>query len=499
MNFKETVSNIIRGNVPGVEITTPEWERVEKDIITVARSFGLEILLWDTVRGLHKGEERISPSNNINELVAAIENAQNTAIIFKNFNPNFKSPAVQQAIRDCLYAAKTAGNILFFVSASGEIPAELEKEILKIEYQYPSSQEYGELLLALKEDATPEEVARVGEALKGTTLNEAENIIALALITTDMQVTDETVKLIKKQKAMMLKKLGTLELYEPEDLPEVGGLQIIKRWLSERKLAFSREARDFGLPFPKGILVFGIPGTGKSLIAKTIAKEWDIPLLVMGNILDKYVGESERKMKETLKQAEAMAPCVLMIDEVEKFFAGVGGNTDSGVSSRVFGQFLTWMQETTAPAFVVATANNITKLPPEFLRKGRFDENFFVDLPSTEERREILAIHIRRKKRNPENFDLDLLAEESAGFTGSEIEQVVISALFRAFSAGKDIDTPTLLEIIKETVPLSVTMQETIEAMRAWGRIHAKPASVNEDEEKPEKKAEQKRKRKIRF
>jgi len=337
-------------------------------------------------------------------------------------------------------------------------------------------------------------MARVGEALKGTTLNEAENIMALALIATDMQVTDETIKLVKKQKAMMLKKLGTLELYEPEDLPEVGGLQIIKRWLNERRLAFSPEAREFGLPFPKGILVFGIPGTGKSLIAKTIAKEWDMPLLVMGNILDKYVGESERKMKETLKQAEAMAPCVLMIDEVEKFFAGVGGNTDSGVSNRVFGQFLTWMQETTAPVFVVATANNITKLPPEFLRKGRFDENFFVDLPSTEERKEILAIHIRRKKRNPENFDLDLLAEESAGFTGSEIEQVVISALFRAFSAGKDIDTSTLLEIIKETIPLSVTMQETIEAMRAWGRIHAKPASVNEEEEKPEKKAEQKRK-----
>jgi SpoVK/Ycf46/Vps4 family AAA+-type ATPase len=232
-------------------------------------------------------------------------------------------------------------------------------------------------------------------------------------------------------------------------------------------------------------LVFGIPGTGKSLIAKTIAKQWDMQLLVMQNVLDKYVGESEKRMKEALSQAEAMAPCVLFIDEIEKFFAGVGGSRDSGVSSRIFGQFLTWMQECQKPVFVVATANNIAALPPELLRKGRFDESFFVDLPGGSDRQEIFKIHLTRKNRNPEDFDLNQLAVATAGYTGSELEQIVIAGLYRAFAQGKDISTDLLIDVTQETPPLSVTMAETISAMRQWGNERARPASsVNEEPER---------------
>lgn len=481
MEFKRIISSVIKANIPGVAITTPEWERIENDIVKIATEFELEIVVWDATHGLHTNDKIYAEASQPLKAINCILGFKNSVIIFKNFNFNFKIPAIQQGVRDALQVSKVQGNILFFISVSGEVPAELEKELVIIEYEYPSSQDYIKILGNIIEEFTPEDAEKVAEALKGTTLNEAENITALALVANDLVINEETIKFIKKQRAMVLKKSNVLELYEPEDLPKVGGLEILKKLLEERKMAFTPEARAFGLPYPKGILVFGIPGTGKSLVAKTIAREWDMPLLIMGNVLDKYVGESEKRMKEALKQAEALAPCVLMIDEVEKFFAGVGSNNDSGVTSRVFGQLLTWMQEKKAPVFVVATANNVTKLPPEFLRKGRFDENFFVDLPSWKERKEIFEIHLSRKGRDIAKFDLDVLARETTGFTGAEIEQVVVSALFRAFSKGKELDTETITEIIKETTPLSATMKETIETMRAWGQTRAKLASLPEE------------------
>jgi len=357
-----------------------------------------------------------------------------------------------------------------------------------VDYELLNKEAIEEILHRLGEltESSPGCREKMIDAATGLTQNEAENIIALALAKTNLMINEASIKEVKKQKAQALKKSGVLELYEPENLPKVGGLDVLKLWLWERGKAFSPEAREFGLPFPKGILVFGIPGTGKSLIAKTIAKQWNMQLLVMGNILDKYVGESEKRMKQALKQAEAMAPCVLMVDEIEKFFAGVGGGSDSGVSSRVFGQFLTFMQETKSPVFVVATANNIAILPPELLRKGRFEELWFVDLPGQQEREEIFKIHISRKKRNIEDFDISCLAKETSGYTGSEIEQVVIAGMFRAFSRGKDIDTETLIEAAKETAPLSITMEEQIKAMRDWGRRRARIASSVQEE--PEKK-----------
>ncbi len=481
--FEESFVACIRAGVPAVAVASSEWERVARDMHGIAATTGMQIAVWTYLKGLVMDDKTISTADNPLEALNALEDLSDTVVIFMNYNRNLLHPVIQQKIRELLPHCKSNGVVLAFISVSGNLPEELEKEVILLEYALPSKEAI-DLVLNNFTEVTEEKAElrqKLVEAAVGLTQNEAENLIALALAKNNLIITEQAVADVKRQKAQALKKSGVLELYEPERLPKVGGLDQLKLWLWERGRAFSQEAREFGIPFPKGILVFGIPGTGKSLIAKTIAKQWDMPLLILGNILDKFVGESERKMKEALKQAEAMAPCVLMIDEVEKFFAGVGGSSDSGVSTRLFGQFLTFMQETRAPVFVVATANNITGLPPELLRKGRFDDLWFVDLPGEEEREEIFKIHISKFGRSPERFDAKKLSNATPGYTGSEIEQIVVAGLFRAFARDMDIDTDILIEAARETAPLFITMQEQITQMREWGKKRARAASSSQE------------------
>lgn len=486
--FREDLAACINAAVPAIGVTTYEWERVADEVEKVAKAKGIKYVTWDHVNGLEMSDQHLADPSNPIAALSGIEELADTIVVFKNFNLPMKNPAVQQKLRDLLPHCKSNVVVMVFVSASGELPPELEKEILVLDYELPGQEAFEDIIDSFGEIQAEEGCfQQMVEAATGLTQSEGENYIALALAKNNLNLNSKAVTQVKREKAQALKKSGVLELYEPENLPKVGGLDQLKMWLWERGKAFSPEAREFGLPNPKGILVFGVPGTGKSLIAKTIAKQWNMQLLLMGNVLDKYVGESEKRMKDALKIAERMAPCVLMIDEIEKFFAGVGGSSDSGVSTRVFGQFLSWMQECKAPVFVVATANNIAGLPPELLRKGRFDENWFVDLPGQKEREEIFRIHIARKGRDAENFDLVKLANNTAGYTGSEIEQVVIAGMYRAFSRKADIDTETLLEAAKETAPLSVTMADKISAMREWGKTRARLAS-SEEENAPESK-----------
>lgn len=486
--FKEDFTACIRAAVPAVSVVTPEWERVASDIANIASETGSAFAYWSHVKGLVLADQVVADPGNPLNVLAAIEEVEDTIVVFYNFNLPLKHPTIQQKVRDIIPYCKANGVLLVFLSVSGEIPAELEKEIIILDYELPDKKAIQNIIASMG-DVQVEEgcYGLMVEAATGLTQSEGENMIALSLAKNNLILNPDAVAQVKKEKAQVLKKSGVLELYEPENLPKVGGLDQLKMWLWERGKAFSTDAREFGLPFPKGILVSGIPGTGKSLIAKTISKQWGYPLLLMGSVLDKFVGESEKKMKDALKIAERMAPCVLMLDEIEKYFAGVGGNADSGVSTRVFGQFLSWMQETKAPVFVVATANNINGLPPELLRKGRFDEIWFVDLPGQNEREEIFRIHIARKGRDADNFNLKQLATNTAGYTGSEIEQIVISGLFRAFSRGTDIDTETLMESARDTAPLSVTMSDSISAMREWGKTRARLAS-SEGEIAPENK-----------
>ena len=309
--------------------------------------------------------------------------------------------------------------------------------------------------------------------LRGLTRRQIEQIIA-DVVVDDQRLDDSDLNAVLAQKRQLIQRGGLLEYIEtPVNLAEIGGLRRLKRWLKQREQSTSDEAVALGLTAPRGVLMLGVQGAGKSLCAKAIATAWQRPLLRLdpGALYDRYVGESERRLRDALYQAERMAPIVLWVDEIEKAFASAASrSTDGGLSQRMFGTLLTWMQEHVEPVFLVATANDIEALPPELLRKGRFDEIFFVDLPDKLVRRQIFAIHLSKRGHDPHGFDLQLLAESSAGFSGAEIEQAIIAALHEVLAGGGSLNTELLLATIKASPPLSVTMAERVDELRAWAQ-----------------------------
>ncbi|MBU0616772.1 MAG: AAA family ATPase [Planctomycetes bacterium] len=315
--------------------------------------------------------------------------------------------------------------------------------------------------------------------LHGLTRRQIERII-IDCVADDRKFDEEDINHVLASKRRTLGGGGLLEYIEtPVDAGEIGGLRRLKDWLKQRHGALTDKAAKFGLAAPRGVLMLGVQGAGKSLCAKAIATSWQRPLLRMdvGALYDRYVGESERRLRDALAQAEAMAPIILWIDEIEKAFASAASrSTDGGLSKRMFGTLLTWMQEHAEPVFLVATANDIEALPPELLRKGRFDEIFFVDLPREDTRAQIFAIHLKKRKRDPADFDLEALARESEGFSGAEIEQAVLSSLHDAFAQGTELSTEHVLRAIKNSPPLSVTMAEKIAELRAWAVGRCVPA-----------------------
>jgi SpoVK/Ycf46/Vps4 family AAA+-type ATPase len=327
------------------------------------------------------------------------------------------------------------------------------------------------------------------QAAGGLTLQEAENVFAKSLVN-DGQLDGNDVSTVFSEKQQIIRKSGLLEYYdETTDLGDVGGLDELKEWLQRRSVAFTDKARQFGLPAPKGILLVGVQGCGKSLCAKAISSEWRMPLLRfdVGRVFSSLVGSSEENIRRATAVAESISPAVLWVDEIDKAFAGSQGSagTDGGTTARVMSTFLTWLSEKQRPVFVMATANDISQLPPELLRKGRLDEIFFVDLPKPAERHQILDIHLRKRKRDAGQFELDKLSAASEGFSGAEIEQAIISALYDAFYIGRDLQTDDVLKSIKETVPLSKTMSERITALRAWAEGRARFASSGDETPSP--------------
>jgi SpoVK/Ycf46/Vps4 family AAA+-type ATPase len=316
--------------------------------------------------------------------------------------------------------------------------------------------------------------------LRGLTLLEAEKVLTRAMVEDGVLSGDDIVHVLDAKKRLVEQE-GVLEYYPVEEsMADVAGMAGLKEWLRKRSgiLTDPERARAFGLSFPRGLLLIGVPGCGKSLCARTVAAEWKLPLLRMdtAGLYNKFVGETESNFRRAMRTAEIVAPCVLFIDELEKAFAS-GGTDDGGLSMRVLGTFLTWLQERKAPVFVVATANDVSKLPPEFLRKGRFDETFFVDLPDAEARAEILAIHLRRRHQDPADFDLQVVVTATRGFSGAEIEQVIVSALYAAFAADAPLTTPQLLREAAVTRPLAVMMAEKISALREWAEGRTVPAA----------------------
>jgi len=369
------------------------------------------------------------------------------------------------------------------------VPVELEKEVVVLDFPLPTAAELDEVLtqqlVQIKQTRLDRSVReKLIAAAQGLTRDEAEKVFRKALVRSG-RLTEAEVAVVAAEKKQLIRRNGILEYIEEEaTLEQVGGLEELKRWLRQRSQAFTERARQYGLPQPKGMLILGVPGCGKSLIAKTTSRLWELPLLRldMGRIYDgSTVGRSEANLRSALKTAESIAPVILFIDELDKAFAGSAGSADSdgGTSSRIFGSFLTWMQDKTSPVFVMATANRVDKLPGEFLRKGRFDEIFFVDLPNLEERREIFRIHLARRRPEIDRFDLDQLAKVSEGFSGAEIEQAVIAAMYDAFAQDREFTQLDIIAAVKATLPLSRTMTEQVTALRDWAKHRARPAAAS--------------------
>ncbi len=488
---------LVRARYPMVYLVTSEEQRVEAILSDLAETHGKVLLGWSITKGFRRlgGSKTAAAPDGAREplqAIAAIEKlSEPSLVVLKDFHPYLSDPAVVRATRELAHALKSTFTTVILLSPTLVIPPEIEKEVSVLDVPLPG---YRDLLQLLKEivgvvrqgnrakvDLTKEDADHLIKAALGLTLSEAENAFAKA-IAYDGRLSKDDVPRVLEEKRQVIRKSGLLEYYPTEEqLANVGGLDALKTWLARRGAAFSEAARKFGLPEPKGLLLLGVQGCGKSLTAKAIAAQWQLPLLRldMGRIFSGLVGSSEENLRRAIQVAESVAPVVLWVDEIEKGLAGIqsSGFSDGGVTARVMATFLTWLQEKTAPVFVVATANRIEQLPPELLRKGRFDEIFFIDLPAAAERREIFGIHVRKRGRDPAAHDLDALARSAEGFSGAEIEQAVVSALYDAFAEGKDLEPAHLARAVSSSLPLSITMREEIERVRDWARTRTRAAS----------------------
>lgn len=391
--------------------------------------------------------------------------------------------------RDLIQHCHDTSSHLILIDHADELPSVIAGQALRLELSLPDEKELEELiretLRAIRREGGIDTTISKGawqaiiRNLMGLSRRQVCQIIT-ETVAEDRRFNEADLNTVMARKRQLIHRGGLLEYVETlADMKQIGGMKRLKNWLMARRHALTDEAAAFGISPPRGVLMLGVQGAGKSYCAKAIATAWQRPLLRMdvGALYDRYVGESERRLRDALRQAERMAPVILWIDEIEKAFASSASrSTDGGLSQRMFGSLLTWMQEHTAPVFLVATANDIEALPGEMLRKGRFDEIFFVDLPGEETRREILAIHLKRRKRDPSKFDLDQLAAACEGFSGAEIEQAILSALHDAFAAGSELDTARVVAAMKNAPPLSVTMAERISGLRAWAQGRCVPA-----------------------
>ncbi|GAB4531764.1 MAG: AAA family ATPase [Anaerolineales bacterium] len=497
----EELDLLIRAKYPLLYLMAWEERRAEQLLRQVAAQRRKNLYGWTITDGLHpldgaplpaRDDLTRDPLHALDEIAASREAA---IFVLKDFHPYLDEhrplpeyPVIVRKLRDIVNRLKESRKTLIILSPVLRFPPDLEKDITVLDYALPTREEMQESLERVIRSARElanvhleldeETRARILNAAQGLTCTEAENAFAKSLVLRRTLAPD----IIVAEKKQIIRRAQVLEYFDSqEDLSVVGGMALLKDWLAKRALAFSERARQFGLPEPKGLLLLGVQGAGKSLVAKAIASQWQLPLLRLdlGRVFSQLVGSSEQNIRNALRLAESVSPCVLWLDELDKGLSGIASShlSDAGTSARVFGSFLTWMQEKTAPVFVVATANDITSLPPEALRKGRFDEIFFIDLPRQEEREEIFAIHLQKRGRDPRRFDLPTLARYSETFSGAEIEQAIIAALYDAFDAGHELDTTDILNALQNSVPLAQTMEAQITTLRRWARTHARQAT----------------------
>ncbi len=475
---------------PGLVVITSEEARAEAEIASVCDSLNRRLHAWSSSEGfICPKERRVNPCPDPLDALQLIEDVfplegKKQVVLLRDFQLHLdqSDPLLIRRLKDILRVAKSGGHAVILLGCRLKLPPELEHEFAQVDFNLPDSNQLGLVLDGILQSA---EIKRLSAATRegalqgalGLTTTEAENVFALSVVET--KKIDP--KVIAREKARTLKRSGLVEIVEASiGLADIGGLDQLKQWLVRRAGAFSASAKAYGLPAPKGLLIVGIPGTGKSLTAKATSGAFGLPLLRldMGRVFGGIVGQSEANLRSVIQTAEAIAPCVLWIDEIEKGFSGSksSGSTDGGTSSRVFGSFLSWMQEKEKPVFVVATANDVSKLPPEFLRKGRFDEMFFVDLPDAQERSQIWDIVIFRHGRKSTDFDCVALSRACENFTGAEIEAVFVDALHEAFAESREPTEKDILDAASRTVPLAKLMDAQIKALRQWSTGRAREA-----------------------
>lgn len=514
-NIVIQLSKFFRARFPYIYITSWEEDRAVSLIKSISGLEKLvkvkrEVYVWTQTKGFVLDGKKIDGTNSVDKAIDFIEKCEKNAVfVMCDFNIYFGIKGRQidynviRKLRDILgnlKSSKYRKNVIFLASEL-IIPPSMQKEITIIDMPLPS---LDEIKLKLEKmisqnsmintsNLDDDSKEKLCKAALGLTMQEVENAFALSMVN-DGKIDGSDIPIILGEKMQVIKKTGILEFINTDiKISDIGGLENLKTWLSKRNNSWSEAAKKYCLPAPKGVLITGVPGCGKSLTAKAMSAAWQLPLLKLdfGKIFSGLVGSSEENMRRAIKTAEAVAPSILWVDEIEKSLSGMNSssNGDSGVSSRIFGTFLTWMQEKTAPVFVIATANNISNLPAELLRKGRFDEIFFVDLPNHSERKEIFKLHLQKRLIDKEVSSkleitdelLENLASQSEGFVGAEIEQVVVSALYEAFFNKRPLLLDDIQNTIKNVVPLSVTQKEQILALRQWAKIRAVAATKNNE------------------
>jgi len=487
---------LIKARYPLLYVPSWEEKRIVDTIQEVASIGPISkvVYTWTVATGLYR--RGLAPVPNTVEPLAALEFVEKfnrpAIFCFLDFHPFLESRNVTvRKLKNLASVIKQDFKTIILISPTLTIPVELQKVVTVVDFLLPGEEEINTLLDTVVQEQgehqyrvnlSKVEREKLVKAAQGLTLDEIENAFSKAVVT-DGVLDAADIDLILEEKRQVIRKTGILDYYPAtEGMESVGGLGALKEWLRKRGRSFTDEAKAFGLPAPKGVLVTGIPGCGKSLCAKAASALWQLPLLRldMGKIFAGIVGSSEENMRKAIQTAEAIAPCILWIDEIEKGLAGTSGSGDSGVSARVFGTFLTWMQEKTTAVFVFATANAIEKLPPELLRKGRFDEIFFVDLPQPQERMDIFQIHLIKRNKLLKEFDLRALSDTSEGYSGSEIEQAVITGMVEAFDENRQLNQQDLIAGIEKTVPLSRTMSEYMLALHIWAEERAVMAALPE-------------------
>ncbi len=470
---------------PVIVIETVEEDRVYSLLQSTALELRMPFYQWSITTGLVRvpGKNIMYGTGEPSSLLSTLHQLDTQAIfLLKDFARFTTDHTVARQLREVSQRFAKNRSTIVLSGATIHLPPGIEHKVVHYHLELPEREElrkvFNTVLQSLVSANRIEVVLDTSEreelvsALSGLTLNQARQTIAFAALK-EGKLSVGAIKEVLERKAQVIRESGLLEYFPVEDNRfQLGGFARLKSWLVRAQTGFSREARELNLPTPRGILIVGVQGCGKSLAAKVIAREWKLPLVKLdaGRLFDKYIGESEKNFRKAISLAESMAPVVLWIDEIEKAMATGGGEADGGVGRRMFGSFLTWLQEKQQEVFVVATANDLSILPPELLRKGRFDEIFFVDLPNPDERGAILTIHLKLRKQDPGLFDFHRLVEATEGFSGAEIEQVVIAALYRGLHLKQPLDTELLVQEISETVPLSISRREDMQKLREMSR-----------------------------